>query len=108
MALASWGILLGIRVQADAKVQAAILAALRGFGVAQDATLVVADSATSLLSARNASGLTFATVDDKMDVTPVRALDYKPAAETAAEHRLNLIFSLALIATVVGLWFHFR
>jgi len=47
-------------------------------------------------------------VGDKMDVTPVRALDHKPAAETAAEHRLNVIFSLALIATVVGLWFHFR
>jgi solute:Na+ symporter, SSS family len=54
------------------------------------------------------AGLTFATVDEKMDVTPVRALERKPAAETAAEHRLNVIFSLALIATVVGLWFHFR
>jgi SSS family solute:Na+ symporter len=54
------------------------------------------------------AGLTFATVDDKMDVMPVRALDHKPAAETAAEHRLNVIFSLALIATVIGLWFHFR
>jgi hypothetical protein len=47
-------------------------------------------------------------VDDKMDVIRVRALDHIPAAETAAEHRLNVIFSLALIATVVGLWFHFR
>jgi SSS family solute:Na+ symporter len=54
------------------------------------------------------AGLTFATVDDKMDVTPVRALDHRPAAETAAEHRLNVIFSLALLATVVGLWLHFR
>jgi len=43
-----------------------------------------------------------------MDITPVRALDHKPAAETAAEHRLNVIFSLLLIATVVGLWVHFR
>jgi hypothetical protein len=41
-----------------------------------------------------------------MDVTPVLA--HKPAAETAAEHRLNVIFSLALLATVIGLWFHFR
>ncbi len=54
------------------------------------------------------AGLTFATVDDKMDVTPVRVLAHKPAAETAAEQRLNIIFSLALIATVIGLWFHFR
>ena len=52
------------------------------------------------------AGLTFATVGEKMDVTPV--LGHKPAAETAAEHRLNVIFSLALLATVIGLWFHFR
>jgi len=52
------------------------------------------------------AGLTFATVDDKMDVA--RVADYKPAAETAFEHRINVVFSLALIATVVGLWFHFR
>ena len=44
------------------------------------------------------AGLTFATVDDKMEVSPVRALDHKPAAETAFEHRLNIVFSLALIA----------
>ena len=43
-----------------------------------------------------------------MDVTPVRPPDHKPAAETAAEHRLNVIFSLALLATVIGLWIHFR
>jgi SSS family solute:Na+ symporter len=54
------------------------------------------------------AGLTFATVDDKMDVTPVRTLDYKPAAETALEHRLNVAFSLVLLATVIGLWIHFR
>jgi len=54
------------------------------------------------------AGLTFATVDQKMDVTPNRNLEYKPAAETAFEHRLNVVFSLALLATVVGLWFHFR
>ena len=38
----------------------------------------------------------------------MRALDHKPAAETAFEHRLNVVFSLALIATVLGLWIHFR
>lgn len=54
------------------------------------------------------AGLTFATVDEKMDVTPASALERKPAAETALEHRLNVIFSLALLATVIGLWFHFR
>jgi len=38
----------------------------------------------------------------------VRGMDYKPAAETPQEHRLNVIFSLLLLATVIGLWFHFR
>src|SRR5690349_8904022 len=54
------------------------------------------------------AGLTFATVADKMDVTAVGTLVRKPAAETALEHRLNVVFSLILLATVIGLWFHFR
>jgi len=54
------------------------------------------------------AGLTFATVDDKMDAIPVGTLDHKPAAETAFEHRLNVVFSLLLIVTVIGLWIHFR
>ncbi len=55
------------------------------------------------------AGLTFATVDEKMDVTPLTpSATYKPPAETALEHRINIAFSLALVATVVGLWIHFR
>jgi SSS family solute:Na+ symporter len=54
------------------------------------------------------AGLTFATVDDKMDVMPVHPEGYKPGMETALEHWLNVIFSLVLLATVVGLWIHFR
>ena len=57
---------------------------------------------------RKLAGLTFATVDEKMDVTSVHELRQKPAAETATEHRLNVIFSVALVATVVGLWIYFR
>src|SRR5450755_2695863 len=72
------------------------------------AVLIGVSLVTPAPERKKLAGLTFATVDDKMDVTQVPALDYKPAAETAAEHRLNVIFSLALIATVVGLWFHFR
>lgn len=56
------------------------------------------------------AGLTFATVGEKMDlvaVTPT-ALQHKPAAETAMEHRLNVVFSLALLLTVIGLWVYFR
>jgi hypothetical protein len=44
-----------------------------------------------------------------MDVTPLTpSAAHKPAAETAFEHRINVAFSLALVATVVGLWIHFR
>jgi len=51
-------------------------------------------------------GLTFATVGEKIELTAVDAR--KPAHETPAEHRINVVFSLALLATVVGLWIYFR
>jgi hypothetical protein len=55
------------------------------------------------------AGLTFATVNEKMDVVPVTpGATYKPPAETATEHRLNVAFSLLLVATVIGLWIYFR
>ena len=54
------------------------------------------------------AGLTFATVDDKVDTTLVNAPQYKPPKETTFEHRLNIFASLLLLATVVGLWVHFR
>jgi SSS family solute:Na+ symporter len=70
--------------------------------------LIGASLVTPAPERKKLAGLTFATVDEKMDVTPASALERKPAAETALEHRLNVIFSLALLATVIGLWFHFR
>jgi solute:Na+ symporter, SSS family len=57
---------------------------------------------------RQLAGLTFATVDDKMDVTPLAAPPRKPARETRTERVVNVVFSLALVATVVGLWIYFR
>lgn len=54
------------------------------------------------------AGLTFATVDDKLDATVVRANMRKPAHETPMEHRINVFFSLLLLATVIGLWIYFR
>src|SRR5207248_2699989 len=49
---------------------------------------------------RKLAGLTFATVNEKMDVVPVTPqATYKPAAETATEHKLNVAFSLLLLAT---------
>lgn len=55
------------------------------------------------------AGLTFATVDDKIETVavgspPVR----KPAKETPLEHVTNIVFSLLLLGTVVGLWIYFR
>jgi SSS family solute:Na+ symporter len=57
---------------------------------------------------RKLAGLTFATVNEKMETTVVDTRVRKPAQETAAEHRVNVIFSLALLATVIGLWIYFR
>jgi SSS family solute:Na+ symporter len=56
---------------------------------------------------RKLAGLTFATVDDKIETTsvvPVRQVAY----ETPREHQLNLAFTFLLLATVVGLWIYFR
>jgi hypothetical protein len=52
--------------------------------------------------------LTFATVDEKMAAVPVGTSVRKPAHETPAEHRMNVIFSLLLLVTVISLWVYFR
>src|SRR6201987_5578690 len=54
------------------------------------------------------AGLTFATVGLKLETTPVGTPGRKPAHETATEQRMNLVFSLLLLGTVVGLWIYFR
>jgi SSS family solute:Na+ symporter len=56
---------------------------------------------------RKLAGLTFATVDEKMDTVPVRHSP-KLAHETRREHWINVGFSALLVATVVGLWIYFR
>jgi len=70
--------------------------------------LIVVSLMTPAPDRKKLAGLTFATVDDKMDTVPVAPTTYKPAAETALEHKINVIFSLLLVATVVGLWIYFR
>src|SRR5438067_12824693 len=71
--------------------------------------LVVVSLMTPAPDRKKLAGLTFATVDEKMDLTQVaRPVMYKTAAETATEHKLNLVFSLRLLSTVVGLWIYFR
>lgn len=54
------------------------------------------------------AGLTFATVDDKLDTAVVTAPQRKPAHETPLERGINIVFSLTLLATVIGLWIYFR
>ena len=70
--------------------------------------LVVVSLMTPAPDRRKLAGLTFATVDDKLDTTVVSSPTRKPALETPLEHRLNVFFSLLLLATVVGLWIYFR
>jgi solute:Na+ symporter, SSS family len=52
------------------------------------------------------AGLTFATVDDKIDSTDVSAPHL--AKETSTEHAINVALTLALLATVISLWIYFR
>lgn len=72
------------------------------------AVLVVVSMMTPAPERKKLAGLTFATVDDKIESYDVRTMEYKPAAETAREHMLNVVFSLLLVATAVGLWIYFR
>src|ERR1700681_3379214 len=53
------------------------------------------------------AGLTFATVGDKLETTDVKETPHL-RRETPAEHRVNLAFTLLLIATVFSLWIYFR
>ncbi len=53
------------------------------------------------------AGLTFATVDDKLEGVTALA-EPQPGAETSRERAWNVAFSLLLVAAVIGLWIHFR
>ena len=52
------------------------------------------------------AGLTFATVDDKIETVAVESPHL--ARESGSERKLNLAFTFLLLITVIGLWFHFR
>jgi SSS family solute:Na+ symporter len=69
------------------------------------AVLIVVSLATPPPDRRKLAGLTFATVDDKIDTT---AVSPALARETTTEHRLNVFFTGLLLATVIGLWIYFR
>jgi SSS family solute:Na+ symporter len=71
------------------------------------AVLVLVSFATPAPDRKRLAGLTFATVDDKIDTAPVGAPPAL-ARETRFEHRVNVALSVGLLATVVGLWIYFR
>jgi len=52
------------------------------------------------------AGLTFATVDEKLDTTSLETVHLR--RETRAEHAVNLAFTGLLLVMVIGLWIYFR
>ncbi len=72
------------------------------------AVLVMVSLMTPAPDPRKLSGLTFATVNQKLDTTVVSGRKIALRRETPFERRLNIAFSLLLLATVIGLWIHFR
>src|SRR5690349_8672314 len=71
--------------------------------------LVVVSLMTKAPERAQLAGLTFATVDDKIETVAVGGPPMrKPAKETPMEHAINIAFSLLLLATVIGLWIYFR
>jgi len=70
--------------------------------------LIAVSMITPAPDRKRLAGLTFATVDDKMETVAVGIPVRKPAHETPAERAINVVFSLLLLATVVGLWIYFR
>lgn len=72
------------------------------------AVLVVVSYLTPAPERAKLAGLTFATVDEKMETVGTSSRKVSLRRETVLEHRLNVAFSLLLIATVIGLWICFR
>jgi SSS family solute:Na+ symporter len=73
------------------------------------AVLVVVSVLTPPPDRRALAGLTFATVDAKLETTRVRGAGLpKPPPETGMQHRINIALSVALVLTVVSLWIYFR
>jgi len=70
------------------------------------AVLVVVSMMYPAPDRKKLAGLTFATVDDKIDSTDVSAPHL--AKETRGEHAVNVGLTLALLTTVISLWVYFR
>jgi SSS family solute:Na+ symporter len=52
------------------------------------------------------AGLTFATVDEKLDTVAVKTAHLQ--RETRTEHTINVTFTCVLLVTVISLWIYFR
>src|SRR6185369_13109692 len=73
------------------------------------AVLISVSLATKAPERSKLAGLTFATVGEKLDIQPAGTLAERPvSSETASERRLNVVFSLLLALSVIGLWIYFR
>ncbi len=73
------------------------------------AVLIVVSLATPAPDRGTLAGLTFATVNDKIETTAVGGVEVpKPAPETETQHRINIALTGALALTVVSLWIYFR
>jgi SSS family solute:Na+ symporter len=72
------------------------------------AVLIVVSLLTPAPQRRQLAGLTFATVDEQLDTTAVARRKVNLRRETPLERRLNIAFSVLLLATVLALWIHFR
>jgi SSS family solute:Na+ symporter len=72
------------------------------------AVLIVVSLLTPAPQRRQLAGLTFATVDEQLDTTAVAGRKVNLRRETPLERRLNIAFSVLLLATVLALWIHFR
>jgi SSS family solute:Na+ symporter len=75
------------------------------------AVLIAVSLATKAPERSQLVGLTFATVNRKLDVqsAPLAGRPaYNPSAETAFARRMNVVFSVLLALSVIGLWIYFR
>jgi SSS family solute:Na+ symporter len=73
------------------------------------AILVIVSVMTPPPPRRTLAGLTFATVNEKIETTAVPGVHLRrPAAESPAQHRINVAASALLVLAVVSLWIYFR
>lgn len=73
--------------------------------------LVVVSLLTEAPAKEKIAGLTFATVNQKIDMAGVAApsaLEHRPAPERPYQHRVNVFLSIMLVLSVVSLWVYFR